>query len=339
MPSDNQQQKVQQALLGARKRFRSAIAQTIDEVEGLLGQQHDHRIEREQRALGGLAQGRIDAQQFAALGGQGDSLNPELREQIQQAQQALKELHQNDEDLYQIQIKGHTTLRDGVADAYARLGRAFGAARTIALARTKRFRLDRHGGYLNTFPFRDWNPQERQVGPPLVAQLSGGHLWPGGLSEFLDGNIRIVLLVEGPAPAAPLVSLITPQTLVGQTSDPQVLESLQEHDGPAILAWLTSPAEGQAEFLHQPGAQDPTKRLDVFHTPDPSQLQPIGGASVAQQIQQLQQLNVLATNPPIAAERTTDTAAQQKARPQEDEAGQLAGWLLRQSGLDDLEAR
>lgn len=346
MPSkSNSLQQAHQALDPTRQHFRSALAQTIDEVQALLSEGADDPTQQEGRALGQMARGRINPQRFSALLRSENALSPELRSQIEKAQKTLKEIHQKNFEPYQVRVEPGQTLRDAVGGAYARLGRAFGAARTITRVRTGRFRLEQHGGYLDTFPFRRWNQQERQIAPPLVVQLRGDNLWPGGLSEFLDGNVRIALLVEGPAPAVPLVRLITPTTLVAQHSHPDKLDLLREHpleDEPAVVALLSSQHPGQGEFIHRPGELTPAQRLTVARQPDPDDLRPIGGATIRQQSRELDQLMELAadtqTVSAVADGRQQDGETTDQPPPESDKAGQLAGWLLRQSGLDELEA-
>ena len=339
MPSDDRAVRALEALAEDRDAFRSAVARTVDEVGGLLERQGASADgERSGRALGAMARGRIDAERFARLLGESGALQPETAEQLERAREALTEVHEAGDDLYRVRLEEGDDLRDAVADATARLGRAFGAARTVELARSGRWRLEDHGGYLEAFPFGMWNGREREIAPPLVVELAGRDLRPAGLCEFLDGAAKIVLVVEGAAPPAALVRLVTPGVAVVQTDDPDELSMLGGREGPAVAA-LFDEGAGAARFVHRPEAgDDPAARTGLGSLPEVDDVRPVGTVSRAQQLEELHQLAALARSSAGAA--VSENGAGPEAGREEgepDPADRLAGWLLRQSGLDRVE--
>lgn len=339
MPSDDRAVRALEAVAGDRDAFRSAVARTVDEVGGMLeraGASEDR--ERSRRALGPMARGRIDADRFASLLADEDGLGPEAVEQLERARGVLTDVHGAGDELYHVRLEEGGDLRDAVARATARLGRAFGAARTVELARSGRWRLEDHGGYLEAFPLGMWNGRERAIAPPVVVALSGRDLRPAGLCEYLDGTAKIVLVVEGAAPPAALVRLVTPGVTVVQTADPEDLSVLEDRETPAVAALFDGGA-GVARFVHRPeGGDDPEARTSLEEVPDEADVRPVGTASRGQQIEELRQLEALAR--PGADARTSEngTGPDAGAEPAEAEpADRLAGWLLRQSGLDRME--
>ncbi len=114
-----------------------------------------------------------------------------------------------------------------------------------------RYRPAEHDSLLDAAEFRAWNKAERRFAPPLVVEVDGADLHAGALLDFADGREKIVLVVRGAMPPAPLVRCITPGTFVLQTVDGTRPRPLAAFDGPAIAALVP---EGAAVFLHDPGA-------------------------------------------------------------------------------------
>jgi hypothetical protein len=325
MPSDS----VLRSLSGAREAFRSALGVAVDQVNVLLAAHSTPAGEAAGRAateLGDFAAGRIDPERFAALFSGKDSLDPAALERIREARDTLAELARAGDALFQLQVPAGADLRDAVGAALAAAGRAFGAARTVELARTGRFRPEEHDGMLRSFPARRWNRAERQIAPPLVVEVDGADLRAGGLAEFLEGSQKIVLVARGAAPPAPLVRLITPGVFVLQTTEEAELERLSAVEGPAIAALLP---RGAARFVHDPVRGGTLgERLELRDAAPEVVLEPLGALSVFQQREELAQLAALVERPAAAA---------QAGAGQADPVDKLAAWLLRQADFSDLQ--
>lgn len=341
MPSDERAQRALELLAGDRDTFRSAVARTVDEVGGLLERQRSPESDgRTGRSLGPMATGRIDQDRFASLFAGENVLEPDAAEWVERAHETLSELHGAGDELFRLRVEEGGELAEAVGRACGRLGRAFGAARTADLARAGRYRPEEHAGYLESFPFEMWNSQEREIAPPLIVELLGPDLRPGGLSRYLDGGLKLVLLVEGPTPPAALVRLITPGVLVLQAEDPEALEVLGDHEGPGIAALFERGSDAAARFLHDPAAGDGlADRLSVGHLPAEADLRPVGTVTRHQQSEELAQLQAMAaaSGPAAAGQNGGPPEAEETAVEEAEPADRLAGWLLRQSGLDELE--
>jgi len=341
MPSDERLDRTLRALTGPMEAFHSAVARAVDEVTSDLearsaavgGRSQDER-------LGPLAAGRIDPERWAAVLARPEALDPDSAERMGDAVRVLEELDDAGPDAFVCRIDEGASLRDTVAEALGRLGRAFGAARTAELARTGRFRPDLHGRYADAFPPTMWNRAERRIAPPLVVRLRGADLRPGALAEFLDGGQKLVLLVEGPAPPASLVRLVTPGVLVLQSDDPADLAALKGFEGPAVAALFGSGAT-VARFVHDPrSGTTPADRLTLDDGPEEGDLRPVGPITVAQQAEELAQLRALPVAVAAAVIPSRNGAPGDEVG-DEDEvqpADRLAAWLLRQANLDDLGA-
>jgi hypothetical protein len=357
MPSDTRFFSALEALAGPREAFRSALGTAVDQVAAFLEgyrAPENGRLDRMRVELGSFAAGRIDSQRFAALFTQQEALEPFARAAIERSFETLHRLAERGEAIFVCHVPPGRELRDCVARALAEAGRAFGAARAVELARAGRYTsevLDSVGG----FPFRRWNRAERQIAPPLVVEVTGGALQVGGLAEFLDGAQKLILLVRGPAPPAPLVRLITPGVFVLQTTDESELAQLAAIPGPGVAALLP---EGAARFVHRPTGGELRERLDIQHIPKQTPRASIGAVSAFQQREELTQLQALAVGPPSLGpsprkqgeEGTADAAALTGLPPLPPRAGgegggdeggpaggdpadRLAAWLLSQADL------
>jgi hypothetical protein len=194
----------------------------------------------------------------------------------------------------------------------------------VVLAREGRYRPAEHDQFLESLPFGQWSIDERRLAPPLVVSLAGADLRPSALAEYMDGDMKLVLVVDGPATPAPLIRLITPRTFVAQTAEVDAVERLAAWDGPGVVALMP---EGTAMFVHDPSeGEHLAERLSVTSQPDGSGLRRIGPFTVAQQRDELQQLSSLA-----AARASTAPAGDSAEAGAEDPVGKLAAWLLTQA--------
>ncbi len=330
--------------------FRSALALTLDQVRNEL----DVRAAREDgtgaRAaveLGRFAAGRIDPERFAMLTSASASEDDSWLEPARRALETLRAVKARGEGLFGARVETGGDLYAEVDRALADAGRAFGAARLFELARAGKYVAAEHDPMLTAFPFRRWSAAERAKAPPLVVEVDGKDLVVGGLAGFLDGTVKLVLVVRGASPAAPLVRLVTPGILVLQTSDAEELQLVGKTAGPAIAALVPEEA---GSFLHQPAAGG--ARVDVRHVPEEEPKKSLGQISAFQQAEELGLLAALAAS---AAEMGRPTAATEAApagsagipgsaagaeaspqRPAEP-VEVLAAWLLKQADLSDLE--
>ena len=328
MPSDDRTARVLQLLAPARAPFHDAVVGAVDELRGYI---EKHRPSADARAgieagLGQFAQGRLDATRFAALFGGNGRLSPEELVRLETALETLRESVQHGDELYRITVQRGVDLRDSVRGALAARGRVFAAARGAERIRSGRgIGGDAEPG---GFAFRHWNRAERQIAPPLVIEVEGGDVVAAGLAEYLEGRARLVLLVKGPAPAAPLARLIAPHVFVQQTPSSDALAAFASFDGPAIAALMPA---GAAEFTYDPAAGARlAQRLQVRALPAEEPRQAIGAVSVAQQQADLQWLRMLKELASAAAAPGSPVAAPAAAPAPAD---LLAAWLLTQTDL------
>jgi hypothetical protein len=356
MPSDDLTGRALEALAGPRERFRSAVVGAVEEVRAFLDAHrpaydgaHTGKAAVE---LGPFAGGRVDPERFGAVFTGGTPLDAPSLSRVEAALHELARVAAAGSALFRAEVQPHSDLHLVAAHALASAGRAFGAAQAVELIRSGRWNPDVHAALLEPFPFRRWNRAERQIAPPLVLELDGAALHAGGIAEFLDGAQKLVLIVREPAPPAALARLITPGVFVMQTSDPADLARAGGFDGPAVAALVPETA---ARFVHDPNAgRTPAERLSIQHLPEDGEVKPLDGYSAFAQHQELALLRALATPPapaaapepaaeplaaaePAVAAPTAPAAAEgpAPAPPAADPVDQLAGWLLRQAGLND----
>jgi hypothetical protein len=329
-----------EALEDPREVYRSAVARTVDEIRGRLSrQERPDDVQRWTIELGPLGQGRIDAGRMAGIVGGKDVLDRETAERMGAALDVLAELDAAGPEAFTCRVPAGGDLREEAIRALARLGRGFGAARAAALSRTGSYREEDHGGYLEAFPPRMWNRAERTIAPPLVLEVEGSDLRAAGLAELLDGGQKLALLVDGPAPPAPLAPLITPGVLVVQTEAPADLERVATFEGPAACAVFPEGA-GAARFVHDPrDGSSVAERLTVEQLPDVEGLRPVGSVTAFRQAEELKQLVALAGArgaTGVPEENGGGPEATAGSAEEVQPADRLAAWLLRQASLDDV---
>lgn len=331
MPSDDRTQDAVRALAAARETFLSAVSAAAEGVRGLIaaGESLDGNGERAARELGAFAAGRVDPARFGKLFAGSAPLEAAAVDALGLAYATLNEIRGAGEDAFVVRVAGGESLAAAVLAALARLGRAFGAGHVAELARSGRYRADEHAGYLAGYAPELWNRAERQVAPPLVVDVDGAALrGVGGLAEALQGLQKIVLVVRGACPPAPLARLITPDVFVMQTPAAGALDRVARSDAPAIGALVP---EGAAAFAH-----DPAKgawladRLTVEFAPVEPPRQPIPGYTPFLQAEELRQLAALTAEAVRPAAAAGPTQAEEVTP-----ADKLAAWLLRQANLID----
>lgn len=327
MPSDDRISLALGALARPMADFRAAVAGAMAQANLLLaGQRADPAAQqaRAQHELGPFARGRIDAAGFAAVFPVQRFIAPEYATRVERAVQVLERVLAQGEELFVVRVEPGGSLARYVSTALSAIGRAFGAILAVELIRSGMYEPSQHDDLFERLDFRSWTRDERRFAPPLVVSVEGADLHVGGLADFVDGREKIVLVVRGPCPPAPLVRLITPGTLVLQTTDGTGLERVATADGPAIAALVPEEA---ARFLHDPHAgREPWQRLTLWDVPA-APAKALGGASAWQMSEDLRQLNALAAAPIPAPASAGGAVTGAEA------VDRLASWLLSQSTL------
>lgn len=268
MPSETLMDDVMETLGRSRQAHRTAIVGAVDELRGALAAHRNaggDRAERLGTELGPFASGRLDPGALAAiLAGEERTLAPGAVEVLERALDVMVEAADAIEEASVLRVPPAGDLRDVVRDALTATGAVFGAARAAELARNGAYRPDEHDVLFGGTPFHRWTAAERRVAPPLVVTVDGADLRPAGLADFLDGAMRIVLLVRGDAPPAALARMITPGVMVIQTRDPEDLSRVAAAPGPVLAAVFEPDAEDPVPFVHDPAAGElPGERLRV----------------------------------------------------------------------------
>jgi len=337
MPSDPRIDRAASALAEPLERFQSALATAVEQLRTYLA---THRSDEDggnaagPALLGPFASGRIDTARFAALVSPQAAVDVMTLGRMERAFEALAAMTSREDPLWRVNVEPGGDLRTAVARALDGIGRAFGAARVAELSRTGRYDDDQHGSLMESLPFSKWNPAERKLAPPLVVHVDGTDLRAAGLVEFLDGALKIVLVVRGDSPPAPLVRLISPGFFVLQTLDGSGLDGMGAWSGPAVAALVS---ESAARFLHDPrGGALLTDRIVVDHLPAEEPSRAVGGISAEQQAEDLRQLVALTTVPeapaPVEAPAPTPVAVGTAPVPAAaDPVDKLAAWLLSQA--------
>jgi hypothetical protein len=335
MPSDTPLAIALAALARPIAEFHALVGDAIVQGEAVLAAQHANADERAAAAsisLGHFADSRIDAGRFAALFPAIPPLAPDAVAALEHALLVLRGVQSRGDDFFVIDVPPGGRFGSALEQAFESIGVALGAVLMEEQVRAGRYESDQ-ARLLRTQYFRTWSSAERRAAPPLVVLVDGADLQPGSLLDYTDGSEKIVLVVRGAAPPAPLARCISPNTFVLQTVDGSGLERLASYDGPAVAALVP---DGAAVFMHDPaGGREPWQRLTVKHLPDPPK-RALGGQSVWQMTQDLRVLGSLATTPFAVPAPAGDGAA--RAVGADDAAERIAAWLLAQSSAPEVHA-
>lgn len=333
MPSDARTQNAARKLGAVREAHQSAVAMSAEEVRGYLDAHHGVTGGREQRVaseLGLIGERNIDVARFASLVSEEPALNGRAGAVMKASLDTLQTLAQRGEEDFVVSVPAGGNLVEAVETALGVAGGAFGAARIVRLARNGAHRASTHDTWLTSFPFTDWNASERNLAPPLVVEVDGTDLRVAGLADFLDGRVKIVLIVTGVAPPAPLVRLISPGVFVAQSTDDTPLERLAVWEGPGIVALMP---RGAARFTHDPEAGAClAERLTATELPEKPPKRRIGAYTARQQQEELAQLETLRDAGPTAT-----TASPALPGAVANPVDKLATWLLQQADLPGVE--
>ena len=342
-----------EALAVPREAFDSALALTAEEVRGFLEAHHDEERDEPTRIaaeLGKFASAHIDADRFAGLVLQRQAVDVEILHAAEKGFGGLTALRERGEDLHVVRVPAGADLVQAVRDALAEAGRAFGLTRAIRFVRNGTAQREAPMG--DPFPSRLWSTAERALAPPLVVEVDGGDLRVSGLGDLLEGGQKLIILVRGPAPPAPLARLLRPGLLVVQTTELDGLRGVADFEGPAIAAFLP---DGAAVFTHDPRrGPDYARRLVVESLPegDDRGVGSLTAASILEDLAHLRELvsggatpevSTSSVNLPVGAVNPDVESAPMSAAPlapspdlegsSSDSAARLAGWLLEQAGL------
>jgi hypothetical protein len=333
MPSETCVMRALEVVLAPAAQYRSAVVATLDDVRGHLDagrSDANARAEWLQRQLGPFAAGRIDAARLTGLVNRRELLTPATVRRLERASDALCSVLAAGDQLFHAHVSPGGDLRRAVAEQLGHIGRAFAAARIASAARTgAACALDEEIA-LATFPFSEWSAAERKLAPPLVVTVTGADLNAGVLAPFLDGAQKIFLVVSGPCAPAPLVRLVTPSIFVQQVHSVDELSALATWPGTAAAALVP---ESAVRFTHDPSAgPELWQRLSVHPARD-ARLSRIGGFSIAQQLDELRQLESLAARPAPPPSASTVAAPSVSMTATADSADRLAAWLLQQANL------
>ena len=319
MPSDDRIRAALAAVAPQLATFRSAAIAALEHARAVLAPSGG--VDRVRLELGALG-ARLDAARFAGIANGGPALDATTRERIERARKVLESLATASDDAFLVDVPDGASLYEAVRESLARLGRVFGLAATIDLARTGRYVPEVHDRAVDAWPFELWSTRDRRNAPPLVVRLSGADLSLGNLANVLDGSVHIVLCVRSEAAPARLVRLITPNTFVTQVNDPQALARFTAYNGPAIAAVFDTDA---ACFTHDP-ARGPAlwQRLTIELQPAGPSRKRASTLTQWQQNEELQQLAALATRPTLSATPVDSLVPAGEGDPAE----RLASWLL-----------
>lgn len=333
MPSDERVESALRALRAPIDAFRAAAAVAAERVRGYAASASEEgsaRTERTRAELGAFAGGRIDAAQFAAFFSGARVVDRATRSRLERAEQVLREIAALPDASFVVDVPTGADLGAVVRAAYARLGRAFGAALVAELARSGALDAASHDALLESLPPERWNRGERRLAPPLVVSVDGADVRASALADLIDEGTRLVLVVRGACAPAPLVALVTPGTLVLQTTDAAALERIAGSELPAVAALVPATA---ASFVHDPTlGTAPWQRIALGAVPAEAPRKAIGVRSVWQQSEELAQLRALASRPVLAV----GEAAHGDGPPADTAADRLAAWLLQQARLTEL---
>ena len=323
MASDPRVEAALAALAGPAAAFRAAVAAGVSRAKALTA--HDG-ADRAQAELGEFARGRMDRTAFAAITAR-TAIDGVARARIERAIAVLHAVSTPDDNAFVVDVPLAGDVRREVALRLGRLGCAFGAMRALDTARNDGFDAARPEELLDLWPFEYWTKRERQVAPPLVVAIDGRDLNAQALSEFLDGAVRMVLVVRGASPPAPLARLITPGVLVVQSGGTG-LDRVAKSSGPAIAALLEGDA---AHFVHDPAVGHATwQRLTITRRPGAESKARVGSWSTWQQHDELRHLESL-SQPPSLPDGTVAGALGSGGA---DATERLTNWLLAETGLE-----
>jgi len=323
MPFEERKAAALDAVRSRIDQFHSSLIVTSDQVRSLLAGS-GKSAEDQNETLGFFAKGKLNMERFASFTPKAPRIEDEAEAPIRAAQEVLKSLLDEGDDLFVIKTTTGRGLGHQLSVKLAHIGCAFAAARVVDLAKNGAYKEDKHAATLERFPYAQWNSSERALAPALIVEVSGEDFKPSAIVPLLDTNMKIIFNVTGDTPAAALSRVISPRVFVQQETGDENLEAFTAFKGIAVAAFVPDTA---VSFVHDPSAGSTTyERFLSIAFPKEVRKRAIGGISPAQQAEDYTLLESLSVPPEIAGEAASDPA------------GKLSAWLLSQTDLSDLSA-
>lgn len=309
--------------------FRSSLATAVGLLRGSLAQvTGDSKKKQEiaEKSLGSFAAGRIDASRFEEFATNKTTVEASAGPIIERALDVMVELMDSGDALNRVRLEEGQNLRCLLSRTTKNIGRAFGAAQAVELAKVGNYIEAEHGGWFDAYLYKNWSAVQRNLAPAIVVELADGSAQATNIGEYVDGNFKAILVYGEDCPPAPLARLITPGVFVLQTSDCLGLDDFLSFEGPGIAAVVP---QGAARFAHDPRRGSTlAQRLVGVEIPDSLSLRHSGGLSVTQQQQDLAQLQALAS-------AETLTAAAEEPAAKANPVDKLAAFLLGNAHLEE----
>lgn len=328
MPSDERVGQALEVLSAQTQAFKSALAVTLDQMSvfaNTQGAAKEQKAEKIAMELGPFAATLVDPNEFSHYSGDTAESTAQALKVVKDARDTLGKLAAKDDELFVVDVESGGSLWHSVAQRLGELGSAFAAARAFEQAKANGAEAE-SVGTIESLPFGKWSSKERRLAPPLVVTVDGADCRANALADFLDGAFKLILLLRGESTPAPLVRLITPGICVVQAADISGLKIVGKWDGPAVGAVVP---ESAARFVHDPKAGvEAVNRVKINYLPEGKRRKPLGGVSVAQQGEELRQLQALGKAPQAPAPEAEREALV-------NPADKLAAWLLTRADLDD----
>ena len=308
--------------------FRSSLATTVGILRASLAQvtgDAGKQQEIAEKSLGSFAAGRINSELFDKFATNKTKVAEGAGPVIERALDVMVELMDQGDALNRVQLNEDQNLRCMMSRTLKNIGRAFGAAQAVELAKAGMYSESEHEGMFDAYLYKHWTPAQRALAPAIVIELANGSAQTTNLGEFVDGNQKVVLVYGADCPPAPLARLVSPNMFVLQTTDCLGLEDFLSYQGPGVAAVVP---QTSARFAHDPrrGATI-AARLVGIEIPGSPSFRVRGGLSVSQQQEDLAQLEALAN---AEAPAEVEEAAEE-ANP----VDKLAAFLLGKAHLDE----
>lgn len=243
----------------AMREYRSAVADTLEEVRGWRAQREEavaDPIGRLTRELGTFATGRLDPVRLAGLLAVEEGPDPLTHHLMEEAYTLFQSIQEESDSAFVVTVPSGGDLRDVVRDRLAKLGRAFGTAHAVEQAQRHSYDPDTDHVLLHDYPFHQWSLLEKEVAPALVVKVDAADLRAPGLSEFLEGSQKLILVVSGSAAPAPLARLVLPGVYVAQATGEVAglrIQELAALEGAGVVAVFEDDAS-ILPFVQRPGS-------------------------------------------------------------------------------------
>jgi hypothetical protein len=320
-------QRVTAALTALRPQislFRFAVSGTVERAKNILASESGPR--QTEVTLGDFASGLIDSDRFAMVSSGNEPLDTVGRAVIARAIEVLESLMQMGDEAFVIDMLPDVSPSAAIRARLATLGSAFGAGTIVELVRRRIYDPTHHGFPNAGHPFEKWTTSERTLAPPLIVRGEGRDLDPSEFAPFLDGSMRLVVLVNEPCSVAPLARLISPGVFVAQVSDISILERLNDLLAPVFVAVMSGP---EARFIHDPRAGSSMwQRITVSDLPELQIRKSLGNRSSWQQREDVTHLKSLITPPSLTKSGDSLTTGMSGTT---DPAERLTAWLIEQA--------